>query len=109
LHAEPVSRPPDPDDASPASAKASDGGDDRAGLTVIDQALQESCSALMALEAGLVSVMAIPGEHDEAEVGLREAIASVRLVVGGLRDLLPGRQAATLAFGFVARGRRGDR
>ena len=88
---------------------ASGGGGDRAGITVIDQALQESCNALIALEAGLASVIAIPGEHSEAELGLHAAIESVRVVVGGLRDLLPGRQAPTLAFGFVARGRRGDR
>jgi hypothetical protein len=88
---------------------ASGGGGDRAGITVIDHALQESCNALIALEAGLVSVVAIPGEHDEAELGLRVAIESVRLVVGGLRDLLPGQQTAPLAFGFVTRGRRDDR
>jgi hypothetical protein len=88
---------------------ASGGGGDRAGITVIDQALQESCNALIALEAGLVSVIAIPGEHDAAEMGLRAAVESVRLVVGGLRDLLPGQQATPLAFGFVTRGRRGDR
>jgi hypothetical protein len=86
---------------------ASGGGGDRAGTTGIDQALQESCSALIALEVGLVSVIAIPGEHDEAERGLRAALESVRFVVSGLRDLLPGQQSAPLAFGFVNRG--GDR
>lgn len=109
MSTEPVSRHQNPDAASLPSGINAGGVGGRIDTTVIEVALEQSCSALIALEAGLASVNAIPGEHEEAETGLRTAIESVRLVVASLRALLPGQQAPPLAFGFVTRGRRGSR
>jgi hypothetical protein len=71
----------------------------------VENALEQSCNALLALESSLASVVAIEGQHADKESSLRSAIDSVRTVVRGLRELLPGDQAP-LGYGFVSRGKR---
>lgn len=92
--------------ASGAVPRAGAAAGDSGVQAAAEQALQETCSALLALQTSLEFIHAIPGDHAVAEGGLSSAIESVRLVVVDLRELLTTRDPP-LAFGFVNRRRRG--
>ena len=70
--------------------------------------MQAGCASLMALEASLARVAALPGDHSSPEAAIREAIELVRAAVGELQQRRPGRGATDLALGFVTAEPQGD-
>jgi hypothetical protein len=67
------------------------------------EALEMGAGSLLGLEATLARLAHVPGEHADAEAGIRSAIELVRAALEELQ--LQGDSSSKLALGFVDRRR----
>lgn len=74
-------------------------------MHTVDAALDDSCSALLALECSRARLTAARGldraHTDIARLDTEQAIALVRHAIRALRSLAGMEQTSTIAFGFV--------